>query len=161
MFIQESELFKELDEKTATEIAKIMVQETYEKGSVVYDQSGHAEHFFILWEGKVQLSMGAEAEIDYLVNRRGEVFGWSSLMDREHYSTRAECLERSKIYRIDKQQMESILKKYPYTGMIFYKKLAGAVLKRLLYMYEESLRQSSLRGITSFGTRQVMAVGED
>lgn len=161
MFIREAELFKGLDENAMTEISKIMVEEFYDKGVVVYDQNQVADHFFILWSGRVRLAIGVEAEIDYTVSRRGEVFGWSSLVDRDHYSASAECAERSKVYRIDKEKLEAVFEKYPVSGKVFYKRLAGAILQRLLYSYESFMQEGSIRGITSFGTRQVMAAAED
>jgi CRP-like cAMP-binding protein len=161
MIIQEAELFKGINEQAMNEISKIMVLDTYDKGSVLFTPKHRADYFFILWEGRVRLAMGDEAEIDYTVSRRGEVFGWSGLVDREFYYAHAECVEPSKVYKIDTAQLAAVFEKYSASGMLFHKHLAGAVVQRLLYSYETFLREASLRELTSFGTRQVMAAGED
>jgi CRP-like cAMP-binding protein len=161
VIIQEAELFKGMNEQAMNEISKIMVLEPYDKGSVLFTPKHRADYFFILWEGRVRLAMGEEAEIDYTVSRRGEVFGWSGLVDREFYYAHAECVEPSKVYKIDTGQLGAIFEKHPVSGMLFHKHLAGAVVQRLLYSYESYLRDASLRELTSFGTRQVMAAGED
>jgi CRP-like cAMP-binding protein len=161
MYIQEAELFRGVEEQAMNEISKIMVMESCDKGSVLFTPKHPANNFFILFDGRVRLAMGDEAEIDYMVSKRGEVFGWSGLVDREFYYARAECVEPSKVYKIDKEQLNRIFAKYPTSGMIFHRRLAGAVVQRLLYSYETFLRQGSLGEVTSFGTRQVMAAGEE
>jgi len=161
MIIQEAELFKGINEQAMNEISKIMVLDTYDKGSVLFTPKRRADYFFILWEGRVRLAMGDEAEIDYTVSRRGEVFGWSGLVDREFYYAHAECVEPCKVYKIANEQLSGIFERYPASGMLFHKHLAGAVVQRLLYSYETFLRDAGMRELTSFGTRQVMAAGED
>lgn len=161
MLAGESDLFKDLGEQAMNEISKIMILESYNPGSVIYTERDRADYFYILWEGRVRLSIGKEAEIDYTVSRRGESFGWSSLVDRERYTARAEALEPTKIYKIDKNQLNEIFRKMPEVGALFYKRLAGAVVQRLIYNYEAFLSVGSLRGVTSFGTGQVMASAEE
>ena len=42
MFIPQSDLFKGLDEQTMTEITKIMVEEKYNAGDVIYTEKDNA-----------------------------------------------------------------------------------------------------------------------
>jgi len=116
MFIRQSDLFKELDEQTMTEVSKIMVEESYKNGDLIYTEKDRAERFYILWEGRVKLSIGTGAEIDYTVSKRGEIFGWSSLVDRAKYTARAQCVEPTKVYGIDKDKIEKILSNHPDAG---------------------------------------------
>jgi CRP-like cAMP-binding protein len=161
MFIKEADLFKELDEQTMNEISKIMVEEAHAKGDVIYTEKDRANHFYILWDGRVRLSLGKEGEIDYTVNRRGEVFGWSSLVGRDFYSAKAQCVSSVKVMKINKDQLNEVFKKHPAGGVIFFRRLAGAVVQRLLDNYSAFLSEGSLKGVTSEGTRQVAGVGED
>ncbi|MBI5250304.1 MAG: cyclic nucleotide-binding domain-containing protein [Desulfomonile tiedjei] len=161
MIIQEAELFRGIDEQAMNEIAKIMVLEIFEKGTVLFTPQRRADDFFILWEGRVRLAMGDEAQLDYIVSKRGEVFGWSGLVDREFYYAHAECVEPSRVYKIHKETINAIFEKHPASGMVFYKRLAGAVVQRLVYGYETLLREGRPWEVTSFGTRQVMAGAED
>lgn len=161
MFIPQSDLFKDLDEQTMAEISKIMVEQAYKTGDVIYTEKSKADKFYILWEGRVKLAIGMEAEIDYTVSKRGQVFGWSSLVDRARYTARAECVEPAKVYEIGKEKIEKIFANRPESGKMFYKHLAAAVVQRLVDTYNAFLTEGSLRGITSFGTGQVMQPGED
>jgi CRP-like cAMP-binding protein len=161
MFIPQSDLFKDLDEQTMAEISRIMVEQAYKTGDVIYTEKTKAEKFYVLWEGRVKLAIGTEAEIDYTVSNRGQVFGWSSLIDRARYTARAQCVESAKVYAIDKEKIEKIFANRPESGKIFYRNLTAAVVQRLVDTYNAFLTEGSLRGITSFGTGQVMQPGED
>jgi len=161
MFIREAELFKGLDDSTMSEISKIMVETSCKRGDVLYRENDPANTFYLLWEGMIRLAIGEEAEIDYTVSRRGEAFGWSSLVGRETYTARAECVAPSKVYAIPKDKLDKLFAKNPESGMKFYKSLAAAVIQRLVYNYRAFLSEGSLKGVTSEGTRQVAAEGED
>jgi CRP-like cAMP-binding protein len=161
MFIQESELFKGLDDHIMSEISRIMIEESCKSGQVLYTENDRAENFYLLWDGRIRLSIGTEAEIDYTVSKRGEAFGWSSLVDRDTYTARAECVADSNVYRVPKAKVEELFAKHPEAGMVFYKRLAAAIVQRLIWNYGAFLSEGSLKGVTSEGTRQVAAAGED
>ncbi|HMK35852.1 MAG TPA: cyclic nucleotide-binding domain-containing protein [Desulfomonilaceae bacterium] len=161
MFIQESDLFKDLGDQTMAELAKIMVEESYNPGEEIYTRRDAAQNFYVLWDGRVRLSIGDEAEIDYTVSKRGEAFGWSGLVDRECYTSNAQCLVPSTVYKMDRQELARLFEKHPETGMLFYKRLAGAVVERLVCNYQAFLSEGCLKGVTSYGTGQVMGSAED
>jgi len=161
MFIENTELFKDLGDDVMNEIAKIMTEESYDKGDVIFTQTQPAKDFYILVNGRVRLTLGGEAEIEYTVTKSGEVFGWSGMLDRKYYTARAECAGPTKLVKIEKDKLNRIFAKHPENGMTFFKKLAGAVFQRLIYNYEAFLSEGSLRGVTSFGTGQVSDTRED
>lgn len=161
MFIREAELFTGLDDHIISEISKIMVQTSCSPGDVLYTEKDRADTFYLLWEGRIRLAIGEEAQIDYTVSRRGEAFGWSSLVGRDTYTARAECLAPSKVYKIAKGKLDELFAKHPESGMKFYKSLAAAIIQRLVYNYGAFLSEGSLKGVTSEGSRQVAAAGED
>lgn len=161
MFIQKTDLLKDLGAETVGEINKIMVEETYGVGQVVFTPKDAANHLYILAEGEVRLSVGEEAEIDYTVSHPGEVFGWSCMVDRETYPAKAECMAPTKLVKIEKKAVSQILATRPADGMLFFKRLAGCVAQRLWGSYQAFLSEGSLKGITSYGTGQVVAGAED
>jgi len=155
MFIQEAELFRELDEQIMNDISKIMVQESLSKDTVLYTEEDRATRFYILWEGRVRLAIGKEAKIDYTVSGRGEAFGWSSLVDRDTYTATAVCVEPTTLFIVEKEALNKIFLKHPESGMVFYRRLAGAVVQRLISTYNAFLAEGTLKGVTSYGTGQV------
>lgn len=160
MIIQEADLFRDVKGQTMSEISKIMVEESYEKGSLVFRAGDPARSFFLIVDGRVRLSIGAEGEIDYTASRPGEAFGWTGMVDRPTYVASAECLTPCKLVRIDRERLNAVLQSDPQTGMLFFKRLAGAVVQRLVDNYNAFLSQGSLRGVT-YGTGQVVGSGEE
>jgi CRP-like cAMP-binding protein len=66
----------------------------------------------------------------------GEIFGWSSLINRSDYSASAICLETSDLLKINHQSFNRILEDDPHSGFIFFKKLAGILGNRLVHSYK-------------------------
>ena len=130
MSIHNVDLFKGL--MAVSEIAKAATRETLDEGTIVYTYKDPADYFYSLIEGRVLLSRGKEAQIDYTVGQEGEIFGWSSMVDRESYTTTAKCLASTKVIRISKRKLNQVFEKHPHDGMVFYKRLADAVLQRLI-----------------------------
>ncbi|MCA1959299.1 MAG: cyclic nucleotide-binding domain-containing protein [Desulfomonile sp.] len=159
MIIQKADLFKDLSPEAMSEIAKIMVEESHEKGSLLFKAGDPATSFYLITEGMVRLSIGTGGEIDYTANRPGEAFGWTGIVDRPAYVATAECVTPCKLVRIDKESLNTLLEKDPASGMIFFKRLAGAVVQRLIDNYGAFLSEGSLKGVT-YGTGQVMGSEE-
>jgi CRP-like cAMP-binding protein len=152
MIIQKAELFKDLSPEIMSEISKIMIEESYEPGALVFEAGAPAKDFFILVGGMVRLFIGKKSEISYTVNIEGEAFGWTGLVDRPVYTATAECAAPTKVMRIENESLNKILKKDTASGMIFFKRLAGAVVQRLIHNYEAFVAEGSLKDVTpSYG----------
>ncbi len=160
MIIQDTDLFKDLSPEAMTDIGRITVSEPHEQGTIIYTQKDQANDFYILIEGGVRLAIGKEGLIDYTVSRPGEVFGWSSMLDRGHYTAEAHCQAPSKVARIPKAGLNEVFEKHPKDGVIFFKRLAGAVLQRLVDNYNAFISEGSLKGVT-YGTGQVVVGYEE
>jgi CRP/FNR family transcriptional regulator, cyclic AMP receptor protein len=160
MIMQNSDLFKDLSREATAEIAGIATAETHDKGSILFTRADPAKYFYTLLEGRVRLTIGRVGEIDYTASREGEVFGWSSMVDRACYTADAECVVPTKVVRIEKERLNGIFDKYPKDGTIFFKRLAAALVQRLLDNYNAFVSEGSLKGVT-YGSGQVMGTGED
>ncbi|MGO9572342.1 MAG: Crp/Fnr family transcriptional regulator [Desulfomonilaceae bacterium] len=141
MIIQKASLFKDLSQQAMNETARIVAEETHAKGTQLYAPQDPAKYFYILVTGRVRLALGNEPELDYTVMKEGEVFGWSSVVGREFYTTRAECVVPTKLVKIDRDDLNQIFQKYPADGVIFFKRLARAVVQRLVDNYNAGLRE--------------------
>lgn len=87
----------------------------------------------------------------YLLDRPGEVFGWSSLVDRRKYTASAECLEACRLLKIHREALLRIFEKYPASGMLFYRRLAGLIGERLMATYRTLLASYQPEGPPSYG----------
>jgi len=152
MIIQQLELFKDLSPEIMNEISKIMIEESREPGDFVFKAGAPARHFYILVEGRARLYIGTGAEISYTVSIPGEAFGWTGLVDRPAYIATAECATPTKIVKIENESLNKIFAKDTASGMMFFKRLAGAVVQRLIHNYDAFISQGSLKEVTpSYG----------
>lgn len=106
------------------------------------------------------LSVGTAGEIDYTANRPGEAFGWTCMVDRPAYVSTAECSTPCTLVRIEKEKLNGLMEQDPRTGMIFFKRLAGAIVQRLVDNYNSFLSAGSLSGVT-YGSGQVIIAAEE
>ena len=54
--------------------------------------------------------------------------------------------------KIENKSLNQIFEKDPASGMIFYKRLAGSVVQRLIWNYEAFISEGSLKEVTpSYG----------
>ncbi|MGA8830920.1 MAG: cyclic nucleotide-binding domain-containing protein, partial [Desulfomonilaceae bacterium] len=86
MIIQRAKLFSDLSVEAINEIKTYVVEESHDQGTTLFRQDDPADYFFTLMEGRVELAIGKQGEIDYTVNQPGEIFGLSSMVDRESYT---------------------------------------------------------------------------
>lgn len=159
MIIQKADLFQDVSPETMNEISRIMVEESYDKGSVVFKVGDPANSFYLIVDGSVTLSIGAAGEIDYTANRPGEAFGWTGMVDRSTYVATAKCSTPCKLVKIEKEKLNEVLGKDLASSTAFFKHLAGAVVQRLIDNYGMFLTEGSLKGVT-YGSGQVMGSEE-
>lgn len=151
MIIEESDLFRGLNPEIIHSLAESMIEEFYGKGSFIFKETYLAEHFYILEEGRVRLTVGEEGRITHLVSNPGETFGWSSLVGRDTYTASAECLAPSKVIKLEKNQLNRVFESDPSSGMLFFKRLAGIIGERLMRTYSALLSGYKGEGPPSYG----------
>jgi len=160
MIIQKADLFQDVSPETMNEISKITVEETYDKGTVLFKSGDPATCFYLIVEGTVRLSIGTESEIDYTANRPGEAFGWTGMVDRPAYVATAQCSTPCKLAKIDKEKLNEVLSRDLAGSAGFFKRLAAAVVQRLIDNYGMFLTEGRLKGVTH-GTGQVVMESEE
>jgi CRP-like cAMP-binding protein len=161
MFIQEAELFKGLTQDFMNELSKILVEESYGGGTVLFEEGDPAGFLYVLAEGRVRLAIGQQAEIEYSITNPGDAFGWSSLVARATYTARAECVAPSRLIRIEKEQLNKVLTRHPGDAMEFFKRLAAAIGHRLIVVYNAFLESQGAERPESFGSGQVLQASEE
>ena len=151
MFILEADLFKGMSQEVIKEIDRITFEESHEEGTSLFKEGDPASNFYILAAGKVKLTIGEEGYITHLVSNPGEAFGWSSLVEHGFYTASAECSVPTKLLRIGKKELDKIFEKHPGTGLVFFKRLAAVVGKRLMNSYHSLLAFNKGEGPLIYG----------
>ena len=136
MLIDQADFLWEMDKLFVREFMGLTAPVEFQKGGLVFRESDLADYFFTLIEGRVRLTVGVPPREVYTVDRPGEAFGWSSLVDRNYYSAAAECMETTRCLKLEGRKLQTLLQNHPESGLLFYKKLAGMLGHRLVQFYQ-------------------------
>jgi CRP-like cAMP-binding protein len=135
MYVQQANFFFGTSMTFANEIMKTAARESHPVGTVIFKEGEAADHFYVLLEGRVRISIGESGHVVYIVSRGGEAFGWSSLVGRERYTASAESIEPTTLMSFERERFQQVLVKDPVNGMVLYKGLANTLAGRLLETY--------------------------
>ncbi|MFH1113193.1 MAG: cyclic nucleotide-binding domain-containing protein [Pseudomonadota bacterium] len=161
MFLPKIDVFKDLRQEAINEISEIAVEESYEKGTVLFSAGDPAQYFYILVDGNVELAVGDGASSHYSVSRIGESFGWSSVVGRAGYAARAQCQAPSKILKISRSELEKVFDAHARSGRVFYCRLAEALGQRWVDLHQTFMSQFAGTQAASQGSGQTSGTGED
>jgi CRP-like cAMP-binding protein len=136
MAIKESDLFKGVSQRFITKIAKNSEEENFKRDSIVFKTGEKATHFYVLVEGTIDISLGKKEGIHMSVNRPGEVFGWSALVEPYIYTANARCTKDAKVVKVSRGLVEQVINEHPSEGLAVIKNLTGIIAQRLRYAYK-------------------------
>jgi CRP/FNR family transcriptional regulator, cyclic AMP receptor protein len=135
MLIDQGDLLWGMDFLFVNNFMAVSAKVHYGERSVIFREGDKADYFYTLVEGRVGLTIGEPAKEIYIIDKAGEAFGWSSLVDRNYYSATAECLEPSHLLQFGKNDLNRFLLKNVEGALTFYKRLAGMLGNRLVQCY--------------------------
>ncbi len=137
MLIDQADLLEGMDYHFIQQFMSLTIKENFGEGEVIFREGDKAENFYTLVEGRIRLSVGEGQKEVYVISHPGEAFGWSSLLDRNYYSASAECTEPTRLHRIEKHKLFTLLESHPEKRHVFYKRLAGMLGHRLVESYKQ------------------------
>lgn len=135
MVIDQADLFHNTSRQFIKRVMEIERRVFYQTGDCVFRQGEPADCFFVLLDGCVRIHLGQIGQAVHIVNRPGEAFGWSCLVDRPAFSASAQCTAPTTLLIFDKPHFGLIVEEAPADGVIFYKNLARLLGHRLLQSY--------------------------
>jgi CRP-like cAMP-binding protein len=137
MAIMESDLFKGVSQRFITRVAHGAEEQTYEKGAIVFTKGEDAEYFYVLSGGDVHVRIGKGEQATLAIDRPGEVFGWSALVEPYRYTATAQCVGETKVIRISRELVEAAITEHPAEGIAMLRNLTGIIAGRLRYAYRQ------------------------
>ena len=135
MYIHQVELTRGVGKDFVRALTAMSVIEEHEQGAILFRKGDPANHAYLLLIGRVHLKMGETGHVVHIVSRPGETFGWSSLVNRDVFSSTAECVEQTSLRKLHRKDLRKLLDKDPVNGLIFFQRLASMLGDRLLESY--------------------------
>ena len=129
-----------MDQEVLKEIDKIMLKKTCAEGTVLFERGESANNLYILREGSIELTIGDNGHVTHVIKTPGEAFGWSSLVNHHVYTASAVCSSPTEVIRIDSEKLNMIFESNPAAGLMFFRRLAEIISKRVATSYNLLLR---------------------
>ena len=130
------DLFIGLREEELTGIAQLCHQRTYEKDAIIFTGGGWTPDIYLLEAGTVAIQIEFviyEYEIKSVIYtvRKGETFGWSTLVPPQRLAASAQCLEKADVITINGADLLNILKHNNFIGHMIMRNLSAIISARL------------------------------
>lgn len=132
--LKASHFFQDLKEGYLLKIAKLCREETFETEEVIVNEGDEAKNIYVLIDGGVAIQVHLKKYhyvIISTIEEKGELFGWSALVEPKRYSATVKCLSETKVYAIGGEELDKLFESDPVMGLTFMKKIASLIDKRL------------------------------
>lgn len=130
--IRRLSIFANLQEERVELLKRLAEAVAYEAGEEVIRQGDHAEYFYIIRKGKVQISFKPYDGNPITVSHvgAGELFGWSAVIGSEKYTSTGIVIEPLEAIRIRGDELRKLIRKDPEAGQAILNSLASAISTR-------------------------------
>lgn len=150
--IQTSHLFQGLSTEQVHRVASISGEKIYEAGQSIFRQGDRGQSLYVLEEGKVILEMaiasrperGRSPQATVAVIAKGEVFGWSALVEPHTLTLSAQAVDRCKVIAIDGIQLLELMDSDPIMGYEVMRRLSEVIASRLVHSWQMLLSERGL-----------------
>jgi CRP-like cAMP-binding protein len=122
------------------EVLKPIIEDVeFKTDQVIFQQGEIADHLYFVIDGTVSIRFKPDdgpvltvAEVD-----QGGVFGWSSALGSQSYTSSAICTESGLFIRLDGGDLKTLCQEHPETGILILNRLAGVIAQRLRGTHEQ------------------------
>jgi CRP-like cAMP-binding protein len=129
-----SSFFNDLQDSYLAKIVKLCQEETFQAEDVIIDEGDKAKKIYVLMEGTIAIQISLKKYQHVVVNtaeEKGELFGWSALVEPKRYSASVKCLKEVRALSINGEELEKLFEEDPVMGLTFMKKIASLIDNRL------------------------------
>jgi CRP/FNR family transcriptional regulator, nitrogen oxide reductase regulator len=139
-------IFKGLSEIELNLLDSVMELQSYGTNQIIFEQGSKVAFLYILLKGEVTIHFKPYDGPSIVVStiQPGGVFGWSAIVGREEYTSKANTVIPSLTYRINAQNVRLLCNQYPETGEKFINLLISGMTDRINHSdnhVKDSLRQ--------------------
>ena len=133
MSFSQSDLFWGMSMDFVKATTDLAVNVACRQGEKLFDIGDPADRFYVLLKGSVTMRRG-DGKL-HTAKKAGEIFGWSSLINRPEYAASAACDMATQLLKIDSEPFLEILGKSPQDKATLFERLAGMLGNQLLDVY--------------------------
>jgi signal-transduction protein with cAMP-binding, CBS, and nucleotidyltransferase domain len=126
--------FERMDGAVVEELAQHFEERRYPAQETIVKEGEEARNVYILEQGSVGIVIRIGEEREAMVGtvkERGELFGWSALVDPRAYSATARCLQDTTLLAVKGSDLEEVFNRDTAFGLAFMRKLATLIDERL------------------------------
>jgi CRP-like cAMP-binding protein len=138
MNIHEIKFFEGIDDQAITEIKTGCTKELYEKDAQIFEKGSPAQFLYILEDGSVDLLLNDKDQLLCNLVEPGEIFGWSSMVEKGIYTASCICRSPTKVLRISREKIEDIFNRHSNAAVMIYRRLGSIFSKRMSKALEET-----------------------
>ncbi|MEW6185437.1 MAG: cyclic nucleotide-binding domain-containing protein [Thermodesulfobacteriota bacterium] len=132
--LKKSDLFKKIIPEEIKILSTLALEKTFPTGTIIFSQTDRAENVYLLENGRVALktSLTTGLEITYeMIEKKGDPFGWSSLIEPFRHMTTAICLEPTEVLLFSRKDLFKLFPKNPHLGYVIMQNLCQLLASRL------------------------------
>lgn len=155
-FLEQSEIFKGLDNDQLEEIQKYCEIKEFRQGDKIFSEGEDATHICIVLEGQVDLRFDLPGHATSDKNTissvpQGKAFLWSSLVSHNKARLSSYCSSRnSKIIMVDRKRLMKLFEKDHKAGYIMMSNLAEVVANRFYKLQDEIVKRRGYEAMFSW-----------
>jgi len=133
--LKEFRLFDSLDDSELTQIAEFCFERSLKANTICFVQDKDAAEVHLCRSGEVQIVIqlyepwGTEVRVHTI--RKGEVFGWSALLEAHTYTSSAKCADVVEEVYIKGTDMLGLFEKNLHMGYVVMRNLSAVISSRL------------------------------
>ena len=130
-FLRRINLFRDLRDEDLAVIAVNLKEEVCAEGETVFSQGGEADRFFIIYQGKVRVTMvrrKEELELAALIG--GDYFGEEALLSKRERSATITAVEKTYLFSLTRVEFNEMLKQFSKLKAAFEVSVASRRLAR-------------------------------
>lgn len=160
-YLENFNLFKELDMKTVQELSHNSIMSHSRKNQVIFFPETSSDTIYFLKEGKVKISRLSEQgqALTLQIVGAGEIFGESGIMGQEEHQNMAETIEPAVICAINKSEFMNFLDRNPKLSRAVHQ-LIGFRIRKIEAHIEDLVFYDSRERILKFLENHVESFGK-
>lgn len=126
LILKNSEFFADVKTEDLAIVAKVLEEEHFNQGDIIFNLGEYGEHMYIVQSGRIGISISeAATPKSYVIEMKtGDCFGEMGLLDEQPRSASAHVLEDSTLLVLSKEKLKTLISSYPELSLGMLKSLS-------------------------------------